>query len=62
MVIVSGTIAGQTETSTLYILRMFDEGRDTSGYVVALTLAMVSIVMLSGIEIFRRRQEKGHRA
>ncbi len=62
VLIVSGTIAGQTETSTLYILRAFDEGQDTSGYVVALTLAMVSIVMLFGIEFFRRRQEKGHRA
>lgn len=58
VLIVSGTIAGQTETATLYILRMFDEGHDTSGYAVAFTLAMVSIVMLSGIEIFRRRQEK----
>jgi sulfate/thiosulfate transport system permease protein len=58
VLIVSGTIAGQTETSTLYILRAFDEGHDTSGYVVALTLAMVSIVMLSGIEIFKRKQER----
>lgn len=58
VLIVSGTIAGQTETATLYILRMFDEGHDTSGYAVALTLAMVSVVMLSGIELFRRRQEK----
>lgn len=58
VLIVSGTIAGQTETATLYILRMFDEGDGTSGYAVALTLAMVSVVMLSGIEIFRRRQEK----
>ncbi len=62
VLIVSGTIAGQTETSTLYILRAFDEGHDTPGYVVALTLAMVSILMLSGIEIFKRRQEKGRGA
>ena len=62
VLIVSGTIAGQTETSTLFILRAFDEGHDTPGYVVALTLAMVSIVMLFGIELFRRRQEKGHSA
>ncbi len=62
VLIVSGTIAGQTETSTLFILRAFDEGHDTPGYVVALTLAMVSILMLSGIEIFKRRQEKGRGA
>ena len=62
VLIVSGTIAGQTETSTLFILRAFDEGHDAPGYVVALTLAMVSILMLSGIEIFKRRQEKGRGA
>ncbi len=31
-------------------------------YGIALTLAMVSILMLSGIEIFKRRQEKGRGA
>lgn len=58
VLIVSGTIAGQTETATLYILRAYDEGHDTTMYVVALTLAMVSIVLLAGIEIFKRKQEK----
>jgi sulfate transport system permease protein len=58
VLIVSGSIAGQTETATLYILRAFDEGKDPSGYIVALILALVSIVLLAGIEIFKSRQEK----
>jgi sulfate/thiosulfate transport system permease protein len=58
VLIVSGTIAGQTETATLYVLRAYDEGHDTTMYIVALTLAMVSIVLLAGIEIFKRKQEK----
>jgi sulfate transport system permease protein len=58
VLIVSGSIAGQTETATLYILRAFDEGKDPSGYMVALILALVSIVLLAGIEIFKSREEK----
>jgi sulfate transport system permease protein len=60
VLIVSGSIAGQTETATLYILRAFDEGKDPSGYMVALILALVSIVLLAGIEIFKAREEKEH--
>jgi sulfate transport system permease protein len=58
VLIVSGTIAGHTETATLYILRAFDQNQDASGYIVALSLALISIVLLAGIEIFRRREGK----
>jgi sulfate/thiosulfate transport system permease protein len=58
ILIVSGSITGQTETATLYILRAFDQNQDASGYVVALTLALASIVLLVGIEVFKRREEK----
>jgi sulfate transport system permease protein len=58
VVVVSGLIAGQTETATLFILRAFDQFHDQTGYVVALTLAMISIVLLAGIEIFKHREEK----
>jgi sulfate/thiosulfate transport system permease protein len=58
VLIVSGSIAGQTETATLYVLRAFDEGQDPSGYMVSLILAMVSIVLLAGIELFKAREER----
>jgi sulfate transport system permease protein len=58
VLIVSGAITGQTETATLYILRQFDQFQDTQGYIVAITLALVSIVLLVAIEAFKRRQEK----
>jgi sulfate transport system permease protein len=58
ILIVSGSITGKTETATLYILRAFDQNQDPSGYVVAFTLALVSIVLLVGIEAFKRREEK----
>jgi sulfate transport system permease protein len=56
VLIVSGTITGKTETATLYILRAFDQYKDQQGYIVALTLAAFSIVLLIGIETFKRRR------
>jgi sulfate/thiosulfate transport system permease protein len=58
VLVVSGQITGQTETATLYVLRAFDQFQDDKGYVVALTLALVSIVLLVLIEAFKRRQER----
>jgi sulfate/thiosulfate transport system permease protein len=56
--IVSGAITGQTETATLYILRQFDQYGDAQGFIVAMVLALVSIVLLIAIETFKRRQQK----
>jgi sulfate transport system permease protein len=62
VLIVSGGLQGQTETSTLYILRVFDQSRSPAqeqpGYVVALTLALFSILLLIGIEYFKHREIK----
>jgi sulfate/thiosulfate transport system permease protein len=58
VIVVSGLIAGQTETATLYIFRLFDQNHDDQGYVVALTLAFASIVLLAAIEFFKHREEK----
>jgi sulfate/thiosulfate transport system permease protein len=58
VLIVSGSLQGQTETATLYIFRALEERQDANGYVVALTLAAVSIVLLIGIEMFKHRRSK----
>jgi sulfate transport system permease protein len=58
VLIVSGMITGQTETATLIVYRFFEQYQDASGYVVALSLAFVSIVLLAAIEVFKRREEK----
>jgi sulfate/thiosulfate transport system permease protein len=62
VLVVSGLLQGQTETATLYVLRALDQNQDASAYVVALTLALVSILLLVGIEIAKHRQEEGRRA
>jgi len=58
VLVVSGLIAGHTETATLIIFRFFEQNQDTQAYIVAITLALVSIVLLAGIEIFKHRGEK----
>jgi sulfate transport system permease protein len=58
VLIVSGAIQGQTETATLYVLRAIEERQDQAGYLVALTLAGASIVVLAAIEIFKRKRVK----
>jgi sulfate transport system permease protein len=58
VLIVSGLIQGQTETATLYILRAFDQFQEQQGYIVALALAMFSIVLLIGIEILKRKRTR----
>jgi len=58
VLIVSGSLQGQTETATLYILRAFDQYQDQQGYIVALTLAAFSIVLLIGIETLRNRSTR----
>ena len=58
VLIVSGSIQGRTETATLFILRAIDERQTPQAYLVALTLAAVSIVLLVGIETARSRLER----
>jgi sulfate transport system permease protein len=58
VLVVSGSITGKTETSPLYILRQFDQSHDSAAYIVALTLAVASIVLLSAIEILKARNER----
>ena len=58
VLIVSGGLQGQTETSTLYIFRALEERQDANGFVVALSLALISIVLLIAIETFKHKQQQ----
>jgi sulfate transport system permease protein len=59
---VSGAIQGRTETATLYVLRAIEERQEAAGYLVALTLALASIVLLAAIELFKRKQKRAKEA
>lgn len=56
VLIVSGSLQGQTETATLYIFRALEERQEASANAVALTLAAVSILLLVAIEFFKKRR------
>ncbi|MBA3430250.1 MAG: sulfate ABC transporter permease subunit [Actinobacteria bacterium] len=58
VLIVSGQIQGQNETLTLFILRAIEERQEPQAYLVALSLAAVSILILTLIEFFKHRQAK----
>ncbi|MEA2497765.1 MAG: sulfate/thiosulfate transport system permease protein [Actinomycetota bacterium] len=58
VLIVSGSIQGQTETATLYILRALEERQEAQGYLVALTLAAISVFILLGIEYLKNKRTK----
>jgi sulfate/thiosulfate transport system permease protein len=58
VLIVSGSLQGMNETATLWILRAIEERQDSQAYVVALTLAAVSILLLVAIEFFKHRRTK----
>jgi sulfate transport system permease protein len=58
VLIVSGALQGETETATLFIFRALEERQDAAGYVVALTLAAISILLLIGIETLKHRRFK----
>jgi sulfate/thiosulfate transport system permease protein len=58
VLIVSGTIAGLTETATIYIFTALEERLVAEAHVVALVLATTSIVLLVVIEWLHRRNEK----
>lgn len=56
VLIVSGAIQGQTETATLYVYRAIENRQPGSAYVVAVCLAGISVLLLSAIEIARKKQ------
>jgi sulfate/thiosulfate transport system permease protein len=58
VLVVSGLLQGRTETATLYVFRAFEQYQDDQGYIVALTLAAFSILLLIGIETFKRKSLK----
>ena len=58
VLIVSGSIQGVNETATMFIFRALEERDDAQAFIVALTLAAVSILLLVAIEFFKHRQKK----
>jgi sulfate transport system permease protein len=58
VLIVSGALRGVTETATQYILLALEERQEAEGFIVALSLAAISVTILLTIEFFKKANEK----
>jgi sulfate transport system permease protein len=56
VLVVSGGLAQVTETGTLFVFRSLEDRRDLGAYAMALALAGLSILLIAGMEILKRRQ------
>jgi sulfate transport system permease protein len=57
VLLVSGGLAGRTETATLLIYRELEERHDTTAHAVAVVLACVSILILVAMEVLKHRRD-----
>lgn len=57
VLVIGGGIQGRTETATLYIYRALDEREYVAAYSAALVLGGISLALVMGTELLRRREE-----
>jgi len=57
VLLVSGGLAGRTETATLLIYRELEERHDTAAHAMAVVLACASILILVAMEVVRHRRD-----
>ncbi len=57
VLVIGGGIQGRTETATLYIYRALDERQYVAAYSAALVLGGISLALVMGTELLRRREE-----
>jgi sulfate/thiosulfate transport system permease protein len=58
VLVIGGGIQGRTETATLYIYRALDERQYVAAYSAGLALGLLSLFLVLGTELLRRREEK----
>jgi sulfate transport system permease protein len=58
VLLVSGGLAGKTETATLFIYRELEERRESAAHGVAVILAVASILILLGMELVKKRRDR----
>ncbi|HZQ08317.1 MAG TPA: sulfate ABC transporter permease subunit [Anaerolineae bacterium] len=57
VLVAGGAVSGKTETATLFIYRAIEERQNIAAYGVALILAVISFVVLIGMEVLRKRTD-----
>jgi sulfate transport system permease protein len=58
ILVIGGAIEGRTETATLFIYRALDERQYIAAYSAAIVLGLLSLTLVIGSEILRRREHR----
>jgi sulfate transport system permease protein len=58
VLVIGGGVQGRTETATLYIYRALDERQYVGAYSAAIVLGLLSLVLVIGTDIIRRRETR----
>jgi sulfate transport system permease protein len=56
VLVIGGAIQGKTETATLFIFRALEEREYVAAYSAALVLGLFSLILVTGIDLIRRRE------
>ncbi len=56
VLVVGGGVQGRTETATLFIYRALDERQYVGAYSAALALGLLSLILVVGTELLRKRE------
>jgi sulfate transport system permease protein len=62
VLIVSGGVAGRTETATSFVYRALEDRDDVGAYAVAVVLALASVALLLAMKALERRRARPKRA
>ena len=58
VLVIGGGVQGRTETATLFIYRALDERQYVGAYSAALVLGLLSLALVVGTELLRRKERK----
>jgi sulfate/thiosulfate transport system permease protein len=56
VLVIGGSVQGQTETATLYIFRALDDRQYVGAYSAALVLGLISLTMVLGADLLRGKE------
>jgi sulfate transport system permease protein len=56
VLVIGGTVQGQTETATLYIFRALDDRQYVGAYSAALVLGLISLTLVLGADMLRGKE------
>jgi sulfate transport system permease protein len=58
VLVIGGGIQGRTETATVYVFRALEDRQYVGAYSAALVLGLISLIVVVGTDLIRRREEK----